>query len=61
MKVRSGIPRWPRWYCARILSHDGYLRELRKVDDSSGEYVCQACGWKGVRMHPSKKTRWYWF
>jgi hypothetical protein len=59
--MRRAIPRWPRWYCARVLSHDGYLRELRKVDDTASEYVCQAGGRQGIRKRPSNKTRWYWF
>jgi len=61
VRDEAAIPHWPRWYCARLLQHDGYLREIRKVDETSSEYVCRACGWQGVKKRPSKKLRWYWF
>jgi len=58
MRETLRTPRWPRWYCAYILDHSGYLRELRKLDETSSEYVCRACGWQGVRARPSKNPRW---
>jgi hypothetical protein len=61
VRNEASIPRWPRWYCSKVLEHWGYLREIRKIDDTSSEYVCRACGWQGVRTRPNNKTRWYWF
>jgi hypothetical protein len=55
------IPRLPRWYCSKVINHWGYLREVRSVDEDQAEYVCQACGWRGVRKRPSKKLKWHWF
>jgi hypothetical protein len=61
MRDEAAIPHWPRWYCSRILQHWGYLREVRKIDDTTSEYVCRACGWQGQRRRPSKKLRLYGF
>lgn len=51
------IPRWPRWYCSRFLGHDGYLREVRGLDNDQAEYECRACGWRGVWRRPPDKVR----
>jgi hypothetical protein len=51
------IPRWPRLYCSRVLGHEGYLREIRRIDDEHAAYECRACGWRGVRMRPPNRIR----
>jgi len=53
------VPRWPRWYCTYVLDHSGYLREVRKIDETSSEYVCRVCGWQGVRKRPAESVRAY--
>jgi hypothetical protein len=44
------------WLC-RIIGHEGYLRELSRIDESRSEYVCRRCGWQGARNRPSDKIR----
>jgi DNA-directed RNA polymerase subunit RPC12/RpoP len=61
MKKRDGIPRWPRWYCSFFHGHWGYLREVDHVDEKRSEYICEACGWRGMKERPPKKVRLFGF
>jgi hypothetical protein len=59
--MNKAVPKWPRWYCSKIVGHWGYLREVHRIDDEQSEYICQACGGSGVRKRPPNEVRWYWF
>jgi hypothetical protein len=42
------IPRLPRLYCGRMRGHRGYLKELKRMDNGTSVFLCQACGWEGI-------------
>jgi hypothetical protein len=48
------IPRLPRLYCGRMRGHRGYLEELKRLDNRTSVFLCQACGWESILLIGSR-------